>query len=300
VGLAACGNSAPSVDVAQQALRRQIDKGQESRLRLASFRKTDGRAAEVMGVKAYDLMFASRFEFTSDAMFSVGAPFVAEGSEITTAELRKPSSGFSWNDFMAGSQGFHPARKGDALEVAGTISFEKRESGWVPTGIRFSFAQDSSRRPVASTNGGVETEVVRGSLIQFGDTWYAGILPAGAPDTISIRVQVTAAHPTFWISAGSVPNAGVSVAAFRAELFKNTVAGAASVDEALVSLTLRNPSGVSVAESVEYDTRTYNLPGKESTLKASNLAPGEYSLLVKKVRGAGRFSVRYFGGFGGD
>jgi hypothetical protein len=288
------------VDEGERTIRQQIDKGQETHLHLVSFKKTDGRPAEVMGVKTYDMMFAARLQFNSDAMFSAGAPLIAEGSEISTAEYRRPSSGFSWNDFIAGSQGFHPARKGDALDLAGTISFERRESGWVPTGARFSFVQDSSLRPPPGTNGGEERAIDRRAPLQFAEAWYVDSLPPGAPDTMTIPIRVAAEHPTFWISAGSVPNSGVPMDAFRKELFRRVVAGAASVDEALVSLTLRGPAGAVVAESAEYDVHTFDNPGKEHTLKATNLVPGLYALVVRRVRGAGRFSLRYFGGFGGD
>jgi len=43
----------PSTDAARQALRSTIDKGKEDRLRVVSIQKTDGRAMEFMGMKAY-------------------------------------------------------------------------------------------------------------------------------------------------------------------------------------------------------------------------------------------------------
>lgn len=142
----ACVASPPSTSDAERILRSTFDKGDEQRVRLLSLEKTDGRSAEIMGVKTYDLMFTAKAEFVVNAMYSGGAPLTAQGSEVTTTEYRRPSSGFSWNDFALGSQGFRPARKGDQLHLQGTVSFEKRESGWVATGLQFTFTHDSSTR----------------------------------------------------------------------------------------------------------------------------------------------------------
>ena len=142
----ACGSSVPSTDAARQALRSTIDKGKEDRLRVVSIQKTDGRAMEFMGMKAYELMFAADAEFVSKAMFSIGSPLVSEGTEITTIEYREPSAGFSWDDFLSGSQGFRPAMKGDRLHLTGSVTFERRESGWTAVGVKFAFKHDSSTR----------------------------------------------------------------------------------------------------------------------------------------------------------
>ena len=148
----------PSEDAARQALRQRIDAGNESRLRLSTFRKTDGRPAEQGGVKAYTAMFAAEAQFVSSAMYTVGDPLVSEGSQLTTAEYKAPSKGFSWNEFFAGSQGFHAARTGDRLFLSGTIDFELRESGWVPVGVQFRFSHDSSMRDMQALRG--ETDKV--------------------------------------------------------------------------------------------------------------------------------------------
>lgn len=136
--------------------------------------------------------------------------------------------------------------------------------------------------------------------LTYGDGWYFGGMSAGGPDTIVLHVHVTKEHPSFWISSGSVPDSTTSPAAFAEDLFGRASRRDARVDEALVSLALRATDGSLVAFSRQYDATTYRERGKEHTLKATGVPPGEYLLTVFRVRGHGRFSLRYFGGFDGD
>lgn len=146
IASSACGAGSPSVDSATAALRSRLDGGNEARLRLISFKKIDARAVEFMGVSAYEMLFTADAEFVTNAMFTIGSPLMSEGSEVTTAEFREPARGSSWGDFMAASQGFKPAMKGDRLHLSGSVGFEKRESGWVPTGTQFKIEHDDTTR----------------------------------------------------------------------------------------------------------------------------------------------------------
>jgi hypothetical protein len=142
LSLVACGSGLPSADSASQVLRSSIDKGSDTRVRLVSFQKTDGQATDTV----YELMFTGDAEFVSNAMFSINTPWASVGSQITTAEYKEPSAGFSWDNFLGSSQGFRPAMKGDRLHLTGSVGFQRRESGWVPVGIRFTFEHDTATR----------------------------------------------------------------------------------------------------------------------------------------------------------
>ena len=85
--LAACGSGVPSPDSASQVLRSSIDKGSDTRLRLISFQKTDGRAMDISGLKVYELMFTADAEFVSNATFIIDSPLMSQASKITTAPL---------------------------------------------------------------------------------------------------------------------------------------------------------------------------------------------------------------------
>lgn len=146
LGTLACGGSRPSESDGERALRASIDGGSEERLNLRSFQKVDGVSAEVSGIKLYTLMFSAEGEFVNNASFSAGGPLTSGDRMITTRPYVPPSRNFSWDDALAGSQGFRPAMRGDRLRVTGRIQFEKRESGWHATDVALAYSLDSSSR----------------------------------------------------------------------------------------------------------------------------------------------------------
>lgn len=144
VWTSACGAALPSADDARTLLQQRLDGGNESRLQLTSFQKTDGRSLEVMGVKVYELMFRAVANFKEDALFAVaggttffGTSLDGRVERITTSPYKARSGNFM-QDFGLDFNNLRPARKGDNLDLAGRISFEKRESGWVATNTSFS------------------------------------------------------------------------------------------------------------------------------------------------------------------
>lgn len=150
VSVVACAAGPPSSSDARSVLQRRLDGGNESRLRLTTFEKTDGKSMEVMGVKVYELMFTATAEFTDDAMFKVGGGSTLFGtsidgraSEITTSEYRSRSGNFM-QDFGLDFNNLRPARKADTLDLTGQIAFEQRESGWVATNTTFTLEHRKS------------------------------------------------------------------------------------------------------------------------------------------------------------
>lgn len=144
--VSSCGPGRPSENDGRSALRSAIDGGNEERVALVEFAKSDGRAGEVMSVPVYTLMYTAEAEFAGDAMYSIGTPLGNKGQSIVTRPYSPPSQSFSWSDFLSSSQGFRPARKGDRLHLTGELEFEKRESGWVPTGLTLEVVHDSTGR----------------------------------------------------------------------------------------------------------------------------------------------------------
>ncbi len=139
-------NTRPSVQDGRDAVRLQIDEGRDDRLALTDFVKADGRPGELAGVKLYTIIFTADARFRRDATFSIGGPLSTEGASITTKPYIAPTRGFSWNDFLASSQGFRRAFEGDLLRLSGEITFERRESGWTPVSARMRYALDSTER----------------------------------------------------------------------------------------------------------------------------------------------------------
>jgi hypothetical protein len=106
--LPACSSNSPSEDDAVQALN-----ARNARLfKVKSLRKTDGKAIEAFGVKAYEMDYEAEIECT------------AVNSTRSTGGM----PGFSF--------GMTPAQcyeVGQTQKIKGTIGFEKTENGWRAT-----------------------------------------------------------------------------------------------------------------------------------------------------------------------
>jgi hypothetical protein len=157
MGVIGCGPGTPSPSLAEAEVRASIDEGAGARLQLVSIQKTDGQAAEVMGVKVYKMLFDGEAEFITDALFTTGGAFDLGSSSIKTTEYQRPAPGFSWNEFGASVQGLRRARKGDQLKLSGYVEFERRESGWIAGGVNFtSIVHDSATRDMAAVRAEAE------------------------------------------------------------------------------------------------------------------------------------------------
>lgn len=136
----ACASSLPSSQAAEEMVRQAIDKGDQQRLRLTTFRKTDGKSMEFMGVSGYELMFEATAEFSTAVLFTREG--VSAMSAITTSPVNDPPD--RW--VSQPETGFPFAMKGDRLNLKGTVSFERRESGWVPLRLAMSADHDATTR----------------------------------------------------------------------------------------------------------------------------------------------------------
>jgi len=136
--LAACTGQ-PSQDSARSIVGNAVDNGDATRLRLVSFEKTDGRAMERRGVKAYELFFTAKFEFLSNATFTT------VGNKITTSAFQE-------------SQGSNRSMKGDSLILNGTVRFESRDSGWVAVSLDYESTRDDSTRDMEAIRVAAERQ----------------------------------------------------------------------------------------------------------------------------------------------
>jgi hypothetical protein len=140
VTVAGCAGT-PAERDAISRISGEIDEGRSTRLEFVSFTKTDGRSGEMLGIKVYEMMFQAEYRFASDAMFFEGIPFLTKEG-IMTSEYRIPPRG-SLQEMLSQQR---PALKGDRLLLTGTLGFERRESGWVSTSLRYRTTHDTSTR----------------------------------------------------------------------------------------------------------------------------------------------------------
>jgi hypothetical protein len=140
----ACGANRPDDDSARRAVQAQVSGPLAAKLRLQDFRKTDGQERELMGVKIYSLEYSATLEFLDDILYEVSANAIKASPVGPTLNDNR---GFSWDAwFNTAVAGRKPGFLGDRLNLAGTVTFEKKESGWVVAGIDFKATMDSSKR----------------------------------------------------------------------------------------------------------------------------------------------------------
>jgi hypothetical protein len=140
----ACGADRPDDDSARKAVQAQISGPLADKLRLQAFRKTDGQARELMGVRIYSLEYSATLEFLDDILYEVSGNAIKASPVGPTLNDNR---GFSWDAwFNTAVAGRKPGFLGDRLNLVGTVTFEKKESGWVVAGIDFKATMDSSNR----------------------------------------------------------------------------------------------------------------------------------------------------------
>jgi hypothetical protein len=130
VWLTACAPGVPNPATAEAALKGAITGTEAQRVRLTAFNKTDGQSREVMGVKAYALEFKATIDVLEDVLYQTSGHQISVTAPGPT--LGQNSSTFSWDGFFnTAVAGRQPANKGDHLTVTGTVTYERKESGWV-------------------------------------------------------------------------------------------------------------------------------------------------------------------------
>lgn len=125
-------SSNPSPSDGQQAVQARINQDAQGRIKLNSFRKTNGQLAEVMGVKVYGLEFEAKIEFTENCKWLVGQ--VDRRIGFQTSKLPNQSNvlaQFSEDTLNPGSI----VKQGQQIMISGVIHFEKKENGWSVDGI---------------------------------------------------------------------------------------------------------------------------------------------------------------------
>ena len=126
--LAGCSPS-PSAQIAEQALRRQIESESKGQIALVGFNKTDGQKFESMGIQGYKMDFEADIEFG------------ASGVWLTRDHLNYSHGGLTWSlktasanvmgKVMDSTAGGIPVTRATRAKIAGQMTGEKKESGWV-------------------------------------------------------------------------------------------------------------------------------------------------------------------------
>lgn len=129
--LIGCSGSQPSAGDGKRAVLDRIQNESEGRIKLVSFKKTNGQLGELMGVQFYSLEYQAEIEFTEDCKW-VTKMFGLEKGFRTVKPVAEPrGGGFSWNKFMDETQNpGNLVKQGHRETLSGKITFEKTEQGW--------------------------------------------------------------------------------------------------------------------------------------------------------------------------
>lgn len=172
----ACGPGRPAVRDAEAVVMQAVGSPSPGRIEVGAFRKTDGRAAELAGVALYSLMFEAEAQFLTDALYALDGRSSGKASALSTSEYVARARAFSWGDALNDIQGRRPARRGDVLHLVGEVTFERRESGWIATGLSFTARHDSSTRAVVTETPTAPNSEVRGATAELrGDELAPGM-----------------------------------------------------------------------------------------------------------------------------
>jgi hypothetical protein len=109
----------------EEALRRYISEQSKSAFKLASFRKTDGAAGEIFGVKIYQLTFEATVDVIEDCKWST--TYIGEVNEFHVADKSPPGTSQMMDSLN--NPGI-PLSSGKRLLIDGKLMLEKSEQGW--------------------------------------------------------------------------------------------------------------------------------------------------------------------------
>jgi hypothetical protein len=136
VGVFGC-SSQPSESDGQRALEKKVSDESKKRIRLVTFKKTDGQQQELLGVKLYKLEYECEIEFLQDCKWLTTGILGGGHSGFQIAEPtanQSDNSKFNWNQFLNDTQNpGTPMKKGERQKIAGAIVFEQTEKGWRST-----------------------------------------------------------------------------------------------------------------------------------------------------------------------
>lgn len=129
-------SSKPSESNAKNIIEQKVNQESEGKIRLVSFRKTNGQTREVYGVKVYVLEYEAVIEFLDDCKWLTVDPFSARHIGFKTVQTKRSAEkkGGYWAGWMNLTQ--TPGtehKKGERQNYFSSIRFEKTEKGWRPT-----------------------------------------------------------------------------------------------------------------------------------------------------------------------
>lgn len=107
-------SSTPTLAQSEAALKADVQKDSGGKIAVVSFTKNEAQAAEIYGVPVYKIKYTAKLRATAPAAIGRSEQFPYAPSAFS---------------------GSFELPAGTEYEIAGSIEFEKKESGWAATDI---------------------------------------------------------------------------------------------------------------------------------------------------------------------
>lgn len=132
--LAGCGggSSTPGAGTAEAALAAELVAGAAGKIRLASFRATETKEGEWLGVPMMSIGYEAEIEFLADGYWVLGGD--RAGFEVSSSETW-PSEGVT---------------RGAKRQITGGVEFCKTDEGWEPRDVEIDLPRPGERSQAAS------------------------------------------------------------------------------------------------------------------------------------------------------
>jgi len=129
--LAGCSNR-PTESLGAAGLQAKMNPGQMAKIGVVSFKKTDGQAGEVNGVKTYQMDYQAVVKvLESPATYLKPALYLPASGVREAAHYEvMPTEVYFWTPLFGTSKEVALIKKGDLFDAKGTMAFEQSESGW--------------------------------------------------------------------------------------------------------------------------------------------------------------------------
>lgn len=114
---------------AEKALRSAIEDQSKGQIKLAGFKKTDGRKLEAMGTQGYELLYEAELTFENDGTWITGAT-LSSGIGFNFDVLTGPRPKSISADLLKFAVSGKDVNRGDRAKISGTMTGQKYESGW--------------------------------------------------------------------------------------------------------------------------------------------------------------------------
>jgi hypothetical protein len=126
-------SSQPKEALGRRGLELKLGLDKSKKLKLVSFKKTDGQSGEAFGIKMYNMSYAARIEVLetpAKAHIPARRGVLPESYQPPRDVLAASENGEPWQILGYAVGSIDEIKKGNFFDATGEMHFEKSENGW--------------------------------------------------------------------------------------------------------------------------------------------------------------------------